>query len=106
MANAPEFLEPSSPGEDARDTSPANAGTPPARPHGRDASSEDSQLAQSVRELEDIRHALDQSAIVATTDVAGRIKYVNDKFCEISKDSRAELLGQDHRILAVHGDPL
>jgi PAS domain S-box-containing protein len=59
----------------------------------------ESQLAQSVRELEDIRYALDQSAIVATTDVQGRIKYVNDKFCEISKYSRAELLGQDHRIL-------
>jgi PAS domain S-box-containing protein len=57
------------------------------------------QLAQSVRELEDIRYALDQSAIVAITDVQGRIKYVNDKFCEISKYSRAELLGQDHRIL-------
>ena len=59
----------------------------------------ENQLAQSVRELEDIRYALDQSAIVATTDVQGRIKYVNDKFCEISKYSRAELLGQDHRIL-------
>lgn len=57
------------------------------------------QLAQSVRELEDIRYALDQSAIVATTDVQGRIKYVNEKFCEISKYARAELLGQDHRIL-------
>lgn len=59
----------------------------------------ESQLARSVRELEDIRYALDQSAIVATTDVQGRIKYVNDKFCEISKYSRAELIGQDHRIL-------
>jgi PAS domain S-box-containing protein len=59
----------------------------------------ENQLAQSVRELEDIRYALDQSAIVATTDVQGRIKYVNDKFCEISKYLRTELLGQDHRIL-------
>jgi PAS domain S-box-containing protein len=62
-------------------------------------SESETRLAQSVRELEDIRYALDQSAIVATTDVTGRIKYVNDKFCEISKYSRDELLGQDHRIL-------
>src|SRR6185369_80493 len=59
----------------------------------------DARLTRSVRDLEDIRYALDQSAIVATTDVTGKIKYVNDKFCEISKYSREDLLGQDHRIL-------
>jgi PAS domain S-box-containing protein len=52
-----------------------------------------------VKELEDLRYALDQSAIVAITDVQGTIRYVNEKFCEISKYSREELLGQDHRIL-------
>ena len=52
-----------------------------------------------VRELEDFRYALDQSAIVATTDVTGAIRYVNDKFCEISEYSREELIGQDHRII-------
>ena len=51
------------------------------------------------RELNNIRHALNQSAIVAITNKQGRIIHVNDKFCEISGYSREELLGQDHRII-------
>jgi PAS domain S-box-containing protein len=53
----------------------------------------------NVQQLADIKRALDHAAIVATTDVTGRIVYANDKFCEISKYSREELLGQDHRII-------
>ena len=56
-------------------------------------------LQARSRDLADTKYALDQSAIVATTNTKGTILYVNDKFCEISKYSRDELLGQDHRIL-------
>jgi len=56
-------------------------------------------LQRSQKELADIKFALDESAIVAITDQRGIINYVNEKFCEISKYSRDELLGQDHRII-------
>ena len=56
-------------------------------------------LRSSLRSLADLKAALDESAIVAITDQHGKITYVNDKFCEVSKYYMEELVGQDHSIL-------
>lgn len=69
---------------------------------GRDITKEkqtETDLAVKIKELGDFKFALDESSIVAITDRTGVITYVNEKFCEISKYSRNELIGTTHRII-------
>jgi diguanylate cyclase (GGDEF)-like protein/PAS domain S-box-containing protein len=58
------------------------------------------QLKESFAKVKNLEQALDEHAILAITDTSHKIVYANDRFCSISRYSRAELLGQDPGIVA------
>lgn len=55
--------------------------------------------SQTNLELEQTLAAINESALMAATDLSGKIIYANQKFCEVSGYSLDELLGQNHRIV-------
>lgn len=63
------------------------------------------ELQVALADLANQKFALDQHAIVSTADAAGKIVYVNDKFCEICGYPREKLLGMDHRIVNSGAHP-
>lgn len=52
-----------------------------------------------TKDLENYQRAVDAHSIVAITDARGVITHVNDKFCDISQYSYAELMGGTHKII-------
>ena len=56
-------------------------------------------LKISNKEIGNITKILDRFALVSITDNTGNIISVNEKFCEVSKYSKDELIGKNHRIL-------
>jgi len=56
-------------------------------------------MEYTYEELKELKAAIDEAVIIAVTDQKGTITDLNDRFCEISKYNREELIGQNHRIL-------
>jgi PAS domain S-box-containing protein len=59
--------------------------------------SEEALLEESF--IRALLQATGQGALISITDLQGKIIYANDKFVQVSKYSREELLGENHRIL-------
>lgn len=55
-------------------------------------------IAEKAKEINDVRSALDESAIVTIADHKGIITFVNDKFCSVSQYDRDELIGRYHYV--------
>lgn len=62
-------------------------------------------LETSLKQLQDYKFSLDQSAIIAFTDQKGQITSVNDNFCKISGFSKEELIGKTHQIINANHHP-
>ncbi len=63
------------------------------------------QLAPGSHMLNALQLIIDTHTIVTVTDPAGRIIYANDRFCEVSKHSREDLIGQTHSIVRSDRHP-
>lgn len=60
---------------------------------------EDKAIEVLLKHLNVYKEVVDLNFVCSVTDHEGNIIYVNDKFCQISKYSREELLGKNHRIV-------
>jgi len=56
-------------------------------------------LENSMQDLEHLKFALDQHAIVTMTNPQGVLTYANDNLCKISRYKHDELIGSSHQVL-------
>ena len=54
---------------------------------------------EMLRQLLDMKQALDQSALLSVADAQGIIRYANERFCSTMGYTEEELLGQPYRIM-------
>jgi PAS domain S-box-containing protein len=69
---------------------------------GRDITQQriqDLKLKEALHSVQEYKYALDQIAIVSTSDLQGNILTANDKFIEISGYSLEELVGHNHNVV-------
>ena len=64
----------------------------------RDTISEKNEITR-LEFTKEIRNTLDKASTVVITDNKGIITYVNEKFCQVTKYSKKELLGKNMRII-------
>ena len=57
------------------------------------------ELHENTKLLGEYKDVVDESSLISKTDLKGKIIYVNDTFCKISKYKREELIGQKHNIV-------
>jgi len=67
--------------------------------------SQKDEMEISALEIDQQLHSLNQAAILSIANASGDIIYANDNFCKISKYSREELLGNNHRMLKSGKQP-
>jgi len=54
---------------------------------------------KALNDFKNQQNAIENHTMVSVTDLNGIITHVNEKFCTVSKYTREELIGRDHRIL-------
>lgn len=60
---------------------------------------QEQEIEAKQRQIDAQLEILNASCLVSETDLKGVITYANDKFCEVAKYDREELIGQPHNIV-------